>query len=38
MLSINKTTRRVKIPRSHVLTPDAVVKMLDAIERDGKLP
>jgi hypothetical protein len=38
VLSINKTTRRVKFPRTHLLTPDAVVKMLDGIERDGKLP
>jgi hypothetical protein len=38
VLSINKATRRVKLPRTHLLTPSAVVKMLDAIERDGKLP
>jgi hypothetical protein len=38
VLSLNKATRRVKLPRTHLLTPDAVLKMLDAIERDGKLP
>lgn len=38
VLSINKATRRVKLPRTQLLTPDAVVAMLDAIERNGKLP